>query len=104
MFIPPPPWGNFCQRLLTSPVQSCNFFALKCSWLRNMRDVATSFYCGVLRKLVASDTVLISGSVLIVCGGPLDEAVMAEAGFANVKVTNIDGVTEPQDAEHLICG
>ena len=66
-----------------------------------MRDVVTGFYCDVLRKLVASGKLTTSDSVLIVCGGPLDEAVMREVGFANFKLTNLDGVEESQDAEDL---
>jgi SAM-dependent methyltransferase len=68
---------------------------------RAMRDVVTGFYCEVLRKLMAAEKISISDSVLIVCGGPLDESVMREVGFPNVKLTNIDGVEETQDAENL---
>jgi SAM-dependent methyltransferase len=68
-----------------------------------MRDVVTGFYCDVLRKLVASGKIATSDSVLIVCGGPLDETVMREVGFGDFKLTNIDGVEEPQDAENLSC-
>ncbi len=66
-----------------------------------MRDVVTGFYCDVLRKLIAEGKLATSDSVLIICGGPLDEAVMRQVGFKNFKLTNIDGTTERQDAENL---
>jgi SAM-dependent methyltransferase len=66
-----------------------------------MRDVVTDFYCDVLRKLLASGRLSACDSVLIVCGGPLDDAVMRKVGFDNFKLTNIDAVDEPEDAERL---
>ena len=66
-----------------------------------MRDVVTGFYCEVLRKLIAAGKLSMSDAVLIVCGGPLDEAVVREIGFTNFKLTNINGAGERQDAEHL---
>jgi ubiquinone/menaquinone biosynthesis C-methylase UbiE len=49
-----------------------------------------SFYVDVLRRLVASGTVSRSDSVLVVCGGPLDQASFEEAGFQNVTISNLD--------------
>jgi SAM-dependent methyltransferase len=66
-----------------------------------MRDVVTGFYCGALRELIASEKVFPSDSVLIVCGGSLDDAVMRQVGFNNFTLTNIDGNGERQDAESL---
>jgi SAM-dependent methyltransferase len=66
-----------------------------------MRDVVTEFYCDVLRKLIASGKLSSSDSVLIVCGGPLDEAVVREVGFSDFTLTNINGAGELQDAENL---
>jgi|SRR6476620_9456045 len=68
-----------------------------------MRDAATGFYVGVLKKLIAEGTVSISDSVLVVCGGPLDEKVMALVGFQNVAITNLDDRMSNnfQDAENL---
>jgi SAM-dependent methyltransferase len=66
-----------------------------------MRDVVTGFYGDVLRKLLASGKISQSDSILIVCGGPLDETVMREVGFGDFNLTNIDGLAEQQDAENL---
>jgi SAM-dependent methyltransferase len=66
-----------------------------------MRDVVTGFYCDVLRKLLASGKMSQSDSILIVCGGPLDETVMREVGLGDFSLTNIDGFAERQDAENL---
>jgi SAM-dependent methyltransferase len=66
-----------------------------------MRDVVTGFYCDVLRKLIGSGKLSIADSVLIVCGGPLDETVVREVGFTNFTLTNINGAGEQQDAENL---
>ena len=68
-----------------------------------MRDVVTDFYCGVLGQLIASGRVSTSDTVLVVCGGPLDEKVMKQVGFANFLITNLDGAEALQDAERLSC-
>jgi SAM-dependent methyltransferase len=69
-----------------------------------MRDVVTDFYCGVLRKQIDAKKIAISDSVLVVCGGPLDEAVMREVGFANFTVTGFNHAGAHQDAENLTYG
>ncbi len=66
-----------------------------------MRDVVTGFYCDVLRKLIARGEISTADSVLVVCGGPLDEAVMREVGFARFVISGLDGSAEQQDAERL---
>jgi SAM-dependent methyltransferase len=66
-----------------------------------MRDVVTGFYCSVLGQLIASGKVSTSDTVLVVCGGPLDENVMKQVGFANALITNLDGTQAQQDAERL---
>jgi SAM-dependent methyltransferase len=66
-----------------------------------MRDVVTGFYCGVLSKLIARGEISTADSVLVVCGGPLDEAVMREIGFARFVVSGFDSSAEHQDAERL---
>jgi SAM-dependent methyltransferase len=66
-----------------------------------MRDVVTGFYCGVLRQLLASGRMSISDSVLVVCGGPLDEKVMKLVGFSEAIITNLDSTQDEQDAERL---
>ena len=48
-----------------------------------MRDVVTGFYCGVLSKLIADDKTSTSDKVLVVCAGPLDEAVLRLLGFTD---------------------
>jgi hypothetical protein len=66
-----------------------------------MRDVVTGFYVSVLQRLIAEGAVSISDSVLVVCGGPLDDVVMRRVGFTDYTVTGFD-VTETnqqQDAE-----
>jgi SAM-dependent methyltransferase len=87
---------------LTFAIRQANFLdGFSTGVSRLMRDVVTGFYCDVLRKLIATGKLSTFDSVLIVCGGPLDETVMREVGFGNFKLTNIDGVGEPQDAESL---
>lgn len=68
-----------------------------------MRDVVTGFYVDVLERLIDSGAVSKAGSVLVVCGGPLDERVMAMVGFGQVTVTNLDDSMSNsfQDAENL---
>ena len=55
-----------------------------------MRDVVTGFYVNVLNKLISTGAISRSDSVLIVCGGPLDERVMTQVGFKDFTVTNLD--------------
>jgi hypothetical protein len=68
-----------------------------------MRDVATDFYVDVLNRLIAARAVSISDSVLVVCGGPLDDKVMRQVGFEAVTITNLDNgmANHRQDAENL---
>lgn len=67
-----------------------------------MRDVVTGFYCEVLRRLIDAGSISTSDSVLVVCGGPLDEKVMREVGFRDFKITGLDADDENrQDAERL---
>lgn len=68
-----------------------------------MRDVVTGFYKGVLDRLIDQGEVSISDSVLVVCGGPLDESVLRQVGFKTFTVTNLDGqmANHRQDAESL---
>jgi SAM-dependent methyltransferase len=68
-----------------------------------MRDVVTGFYVSVLERLIAAGTIAISDSVLVVCGGPLDEQVMREVGFRDFTITNLDAgmANHRQDAENL---
>jgi len=70
-----------------------------------MRDVVTGFYTSVLERLIDQGAISISDSVLIVCGGPLDEGVARKIGFKNCTITNIDSETsaecERQDVENL---
>jgi SAM-dependent methyltransferase len=68
-----------------------------------MRDVVTGFYVDVLERLIAAGTISISDSVLVVCGGPLDERVMKKVGFSDFTVTNLDNgmANHRQDAENL---
>jgi SAM-dependent methyltransferase len=68
-----------------------------------MRDVVTTFYINVIKTLIESRTVSVSDSVLVVCGGPLDEAVMRQVGFSEVTISNLDegAANHRQDAENL---
>jgi SAM-dependent methyltransferase len=68
-----------------------------------MRDVVTGFYVDVLERLLAAGTIATSDSVLIVCAGPLDEAVVRQVGFADFTITNVDEgmANQRQDAENL---
>ncbi len=66
-----------------------------------MRDVVTSFYCDVLRKQIDAGAITRSDSVLVVCGGPLDEAVMRQIGFTHFTVSGLDYDGARQDAENL---
>lgn len=66
-----------------------------------MRDVVTGFYRDVLRKLISAGLLSTADTVLVVCGGPLDEAVMREVGFASYVISGLDGAAERQDAERL---
>jgi hypothetical protein len=68
-----------------------------------MRDVVTGFYVDVLNRLIANGSASISDSVLVVCGGPLDENVMRQVGFSDFTITNLDGgmANHRQDAENL---
>jgi SAM-dependent methyltransferase len=69
----------------------------------NMRDVVTGFYIDVLRQLIRDRKISLSDSVLVVCGGPLDESVMTQIGFSDFIVTNLDSemANHRQDAENL---
>jgi SAM-dependent methyltransferase len=68
-----------------------------------MRDVVTGFYVGVLSRLIADGTISVSDSVLVVCGGPLDEKVMNQVGFRDFKITNVDSgmANHRENAENL---
>lgn len=68
-----------------------------------MRDVVTGFYLDVLSRLVSSGSATLSDSVLVVCGGPLDEAVVKQVGFADFTISNLDDgmANHRQDAENL---
>ena len=70
------------------------------------RDVVTGFYVDVLGKLVGRGAISLEDSVLVTCGGPLDERVMGLLGFREVVITNIDdGMSNNyQDAENLTYG
>jgi SAM-dependent methyltransferase len=68
-----------------------------------MRNVVTAFYADVLKRLIASGTISRADSILVVCGGPLDEGVLREVGFTDFTLTNIasDMANHRQDAENL---
>ena len=68
-----------------------------------MRDVVTGFYSGVLEKLIAAGMISRADKVLVTCGGPLDEKVTREVGFADPVITNIsdDMAGLKEDAENL---
>lgn len=68
-----------------------------------MRDVVTGFYADVLNRLIEAGTISKSDSVLVVCGGPLDDKVMGMVGFTDVTVSNLDAgmANNRQDAENL---
>jgi len=70
-----------------------------------MRDVVTGFYFNVLERLISQGIISVEDSVLVVCGGPLDEKVVQGAGFKNFTISNIDNNSseecERQDAENL---
>lgn len=68
-----------------------------------MRDVVTGFYVDVLKKLLGAGTIAISDTILIVCGGPLDERVARQVGFTDFTITNVDdeAAGQHQDAENL---
>jgi SAM-dependent methyltransferase len=70
---------------------------------QNMRDVVTGFYVNVLRRLIDKGIVSTSDRVLVVCGGPLDEKVMAAVGFTNATITNLDDgmANNREDVEDL---
>jgi SAM-dependent methyltransferase len=71
----------------------------------------SGFYGRVLASLLAEAVVTTDMSVLVTCGGPPDRDALAEAGFSDVTVTNVDragdeGALAPfswerQDAEAL---
>jgi SAM-dependent methyltransferase len=68
-----------------------------------VRDVVTGFYVDVLNRLIVVGTISISDRVLVVCGGPLDERVMRQVGFADFTITNLDEnvATHRQNVENL---
>lgn len=68
-----------------------------------MRDVVTSFYVDVLKRLIAAGSVSLADRVLVVCGGPLDESVMRKVGFEDFTISNLDAgaANHHQDAENL---
>lgn len=68
-----------------------------------MRDVVTGFYVTVLNRLISAGTISTTDSVLVICGGPLDETVMKQVGFSDFTVTNLDSgmANQRQDAENL---
>lgn len=69
-----------------------------------MRDVVTGFYSGVLQQLIDAGKISRDDRVLVVCGGPLDRAVVAAAGFRDFVITGLEGEGEQQDAERLTYG
>lgn len=71
-----------------------------------MRDVVTGFYVDVLQQLLGAGTISMSDSVLVICGGPLDETVARKVGFADFTITNLDQgmANQRQDAENLTYG
>jgi SAM-dependent methyltransferase len=71
-----------------------------------MGDVVTGFYVNVLEQLLAAGTIALSDSVLVVCGGQLDEAVTHTIGFTDVTITNLDNgmASRREDAENLTYG
>src|SRR6185312_16748960 len=68
-----------------------------------MRDRVTGFYVDVLERLLKQGTLATADRVLVVCGGPLDDAVMRTVGFNEFVITNIEGSAgaRPQDAQNL---
>jgi SAM-dependent methyltransferase len=68
-----------------------------------LRDVRTEFYADVISGMIADRTLSISDNVLVVCGGALDKAVLSQAGFENVTITNLDESmsNNREDAENL---
>jgi ubiquinone/menaquinone biosynthesis C-methylase UbiE len=83
------------------------------SSLLAMADPRSGFYRHVLHELIAEGVVDTGMSVLVSCGGVADRDSLADAGFTNVTITNVDGAGddgaltpfawEHQDAEALTC-
>ncbi|MGZ5871145.1 MAG: methyltransferase domain-containing protein [Bradyrhizobium sp.] len=63
----------------------------------------TEFYVDVLKQLIAEKTISKADTVLVVCGGPLDEKVMRKVGFGDFTITNLNSAiaNHRQDAEKL---
>jgi ubiquinone/menaquinone biosynthesis C-methylase UbiE len=69
------------------------------------------FYGATLRQLLDNRDLSTGMSILVVCGGEVDRAVLADHGFRTVVISNIDPRPQPeafapfeweyQDAEHL---
>lgn len=66
-----------------------------------MRDVVTGFYCAVLRSLIEKGQISTTDSVLVVCGGELDEKVAGMVGFSGAVITGMEGDVACQNAENL---
>jgi SAM-dependent methyltransferase len=76
-----------------------------------MAEPRAGFYRTVLRRLLADGVLAGDMSVLVTCGGPPDRDALAEAGFTDVTITNVDSAGddgalapfawEHQDAEAL---
>ena len=76
-----------------------------------MAGPRTSFYRRVLGSLLAEGVIDTGMSVLVSCGGRADRNALADAGFTNVTITNVDAAGddgalapfawEHQDAEDL---
>ena len=76
-----------------------------------MADERSSFYRGVLERLLEQEVLTRDMSVLVVAGGPADRDALRDAGFERVLISNVDRSLaarglEPyewsyQDAENL---
>lgn len=53
-------------------------------------DIESSYMYRIIKHLVAGNIIGPADSVLLVCGGPFDEAVFSLLGFEHVLCTNID--------------
>ena len=61
------------------------------------KNDAKHFYSGLLRKLLANETLTLDMSVLVVCGTVKDKAIFEEAGFTNVTISNLDTRTAGEE-------
>ena len=57
---------------------------------RPIEGMGVDFYSSVLKKLIARGVITTAMTVLVIAGGERDQAVLLDAGFTDVVISNLD--------------